>query len=358
MDTILDIDFIEFYVGNAFMTANYYQIVFGFKLIAFKPSKNGDIDIVSYVVSQGDIKLVFTSSTRPNSVISKHVFKHGDSVKKVAFTISNFALTWEMMEKKKAVIAQKPIVLQDEQGKVKYFEIKLYGDVTHVFIDRQSYSGVFLPNYSATLNSYKSLPVGLTSIDHFTGNVEHGKMDYWIDYYVQKLDFSLMLYYDDNDIYNEYSAMMSKVALSNSGIKCPISQPVNQIKQSQIQEFLNFNKGAGIQHIAINSEDIIKTVLELQKRGVEFLKVPLNYYNELADKIDISSYDINDLKSTNVMIDDDENGSLLQAFTKPLSDRPTFFIEFIQRKGSTSFGKNNVKALYNALVAEQQSRAK
>lgn len=350
-------DHIEFYVGNAKQSAYYYQHAFGYELIAYAGPETGVRDRSSYVLKQNKVVLVLTTSLDPNSEISEHVKKHGDGVKVLALWVDDAEYSFHETVKRGAVPVHIPEIFKDENGEVKVSSIKTYGDTIHKFVERKNYNGVFLPGYVKKSSNFKSVPVGLKHVDHCVGNVELGKMDEWVNFYENVMGFKLLLTFDDKDISTEYSALMSKVVSNGNGyIKFPINEPASGKKKSQIEEYLDFYHGPGVQHIAIEVESIIQTVDELRHRGVEFLYVPENYYDDVLDRVGKIDENMDDLKRLNILIDRDESGYLLQIFTKPVEDRPTLFYEIIQRKGAQSFGKGNFKALFESIEREQEVR--
>ncbi|MBL3655363.1 4-hydroxyphenylpyruvate dioxygenase [Fulvivirga sediminis] len=354
---ILGTDYIEFYVGNAKQSAMYYQTAFGYKLIAYAGLETGLKDRTSYVLQQGKIKLVLTSSLKPDTTISEHVNKHGDGVKVLALWVDDASASFEETTKRGATPVHPPTPISDEFGSVIYSSIQTYGETIHTFIERKNYSGPFLPGFIEKSSLIDIKPIGLQYVDHCVGNVGWGEMNKWVKFYEEVMGFKLLITFDDKDISTEYSALMSKVVSNGNGyIKFPINEPAKGKKKSQIEEYIDFYHGAGVQHIAIATDDIIHTVSELRSRGVEFLIVPENYYNELTDRVGEIEEDIKQLKDLNILVDRDEEGYLLQIFTKPVQDRPTVFYEIIQRKGAKSFGKGNFKALFEAIEREQELR--
>jgi 4-hydroxyphenylpyruvate dioxygenase len=350
-------DHIEFYVGNAKQSALFYQYAFGFELVAYAGPETGVRDQASYVLRQNKITLVLTTSLQPDSEISEHVRKHGDGVKVLALWVDDARKSFEETVVRGAEIARKPEVLTDEFGEVVVASIKTYGETIHTFVERKNYKGPFLPGYKPRLSSYKTQPIGLKYVDHCVGNVELGKMNTWVEFYEKVMGFSLLVTFDDKDISTEYSALMSKVVSNGNGyIKFPINEPAQGKKKSQIEEYLDFYKGPGVQHIAIATDDIIYTVGELRKRGVEFLYVPETYYEDVLDRVGKINESLDELKKLNILIDRDEEGYLLQIFTKPVQDRPTVFFEIIERNGAKSFGKGNFKALFESIEREQALR--
>ncbi len=350
-------DHIEFYVGNAKQAAFFYRTAFGFQLIAYAGPETGVRDRASYVLQQGKIRLVLTTPMHPDHPISEHIKKHGDGVKVLALWVDDATKAWTETTKRGAKSAMEPTTLSDEHGTVVVSAIHTYGDTWHTFVERRNYSGAFLPGYQPASDDYTTTPVGLLYVDHCVGNVELGKMNEWVAFYEQVMGFKLLLTFDDNDISTEYSALMSKVMSNGNGyIKFPINEPATGKKKSQIEEYLEFYQGAGVQHIAVATNDILYTVSELRHRGVQFLTVPDTYYEDLLDRVGTIDEDINELRKLNILVDRDDEGYLLQIFTKPVEDRPTLFFEIIQRKGARSFGKGNFKALFESIEREQARR--
>jgi len=350
-------DHIEFYVGNAKQSSLFYQHCMGFELVAYAGPETGVRDRASYVLKQDKIRFVLTTSFDPDSVISKHVNTHGDGVKVLALWVDDARKSFKETTLRGAVPVQEPTVLKDESGEVVIASIKTYGETIHTFVERKNYTGVFMPGYKARTSSLGVKPIGLKYVDHCVGNVELGNMNTWVDFYEKVMGFSLLVTFDDSDISTEYSALMSKVVSNGNGyIKFPINEPAEGKKKSQIEEYLDFYKGPGVQHIAIATDDIVHTVRELRKRGMEFLYVPEVYYEDVLDRVGTISEDLNELKKQNILIDRDEEGYLLQIFTKPVQDRPTLFFEIIERNGAKSFGKGNFKALFESIEREQALR--
>jgi 4-hydroxyphenylpyruvate dioxygenase len=350
-------DHLEFYVGNAKQSAYYYQMAWGYKLVAYAGPETGVRDRASYVLQQEKIRLVLTTSLVPNSDITNHQAQHGDGVKFLSLWVDDATASFNETVKRGARPFMEPTVIEDEFGSVVVSGIYTYGETVHKFIERKNYTGAFLPGYKAVTNAMEVTPVGLKYVDHCVGNVELGKMNDWVEFYENVMGFKLLLTFDDKDISTEYSALMSKVVSNGNGyIKFPINEPADGKKKSQIEEYLDFYGGAGVQHIAVETYDIIHTVGELRKRGVDFLYVPETYYDDVLDRVGHIDEDLEALKALNVLIDRDESGYLLQIFTKPVEDRPTLFFEIIQRKGAKSFGKGNFKALFESIEREQASR--
>jgi 4-hydroxyphenylpyruvate dioxygenase len=354
---LLGTDHIEFWVGNAKQAAYFYQHAFGFELVAYAGPETGVKDRASYVLKQGKIRFVFTTSMHPDSEISEHVRKHGDGVKVLALWVDDAEKSFYETMSRGAKQHTATQTLKDENGEVKTASIHTYGETIHTFVERKNYKGPFMPGFVAAKPSFKVEPVGLEVIDHCVGNVELGKMNEWVKFYEDVLGFKMIITFDDKDISTEYSALMSKVVTNGNGfIKFPINEPAQGKKKSQIDEYLEFYKGAGVQHIAVLTNDVIKTVTELQKRGIDFLRVPTSYYDELEARVGKIDEDISALSKLGILVDRDDEGYLLQIFTKPVEDRPTVFFEIIQRKGAKSFGKGNFKALFEAIEREQAIR--
>lgn len=350
-------DYVELYVGNAKQSALFYQYAFGFELIAYAGPETGIRDRASYVLKQEKIRLVLTTPLKEEHPIADHIKKHGDGVKVLALWVDDAAKAWQETTSRGAKSAAEPQVVQDEFGEVKVASIHTYGETIHTFVERKNYNGVFLPGYKPRKSQYQTTPIGLQYIDHCVGNVGWGEMNKWVDFYEKVMGFNLLITFDDKDISTEYSALMSKVVSNGNGyIKFPINEPAEGKKKSQIEEYLDFYNGPGVQHMAIATYDILHTVTELRKRGIEFLEVPSSYYDDLLDRVGHIDEDLQPLKDLNILVDRDDEGYLLQIFTKPVQDRPTLFFEIIQRKGAKSFGKGNFKALFEAIEREQELR--
>ena len=350
-------DYVEFYVGNAKQSAYYFKTAFGFQEVAYAGLETGVTDRTSYVLQQDKIRLVITSSMVEHSDINRHLNEHGDGVKIVALWVPDAAKAFKETTARGAKPFQEPQVSEDENGKVTTSGIYTYGETVHLFVERNDYNGPFLPGYVARSPKYQPESVGLNYIDHMVGNVDWGQMNTWVKFYAEVMGFSQIISFDDNDISTEYTALMSKVMSNGNGrIKFPINEPAEGKKRSQIEEYINFYNGAGVQHLALATDNIIYTIHELRERGVDFLDVPDSYYLDLQDRVGAIDEDIEVLKKYKILVDRDDEGYLLQLFTKPLMDRPTVFIEIIQRKGATSFGKGNFKALFEAIEREQEHR--
>ncbi|MCS6935568.1 MAG: 4-hydroxyphenylpyruvate dioxygenase [Chitinophagales bacterium] len=350
-------DHIEFYVGNAKQSAYYYQSAWGYELIAYSGPETGVRDRASYVLQQGKVRLVLSTALSPDHEISQHHLLHGDGVKVLALWVDDARRSFEETTRRGAVPALEPTVLKDEFGEVVVSGIKTYGDTIHKFVERKNYRGPFMPGYKPVKSSVPVKPVGIKHVDHCVGNVELGKMNEWVEFYEKVMGFRLMLTFDDKDISTEYSALMSKVVANGNGyIKFPINEPAEGRRKSQIEEYLEFYRGPGCQHIALATDDIIYTVSELRARGVEFLYVPDNYYEDVWKRVGAIKEDMEQIRRLNILVDRDDEGYLLQLFTKPVEDRPTLFYEIIQRCGAKSFGKGNFKALFEAIEREQALR--
>jgi 4-hydroxyphenylpyruvate dioxygenase len=351
-------DHVEFYVGNAKQAAYYYQSAFGFKLVAYAGPETGVRDRASYVLQQDKIRLVMTTNMHPDSPVAEHVKKHGDGVKFLSLWVDDARKSFEETVARGAKPAMEPTVYKDDDGEVVISAIHTYGETIHKFVERKNYKGLFLPGYGKPINCrVNEKPIGLKYIDHCVGNVELGAMNEWVKFYEDVMGFKLLLTFDDKDISTEYSALMSKVVSNGNGyIKFPINEPADGKKKSQIEEYLDFYHSAGVQHIAVATDDIISTVREMRDRGVDFLYVPETYYDDLTERVGEINEDIEKLKELNILVDRDDEGYLLQIFTKPVQDRPTLFYEIIQREGAQSFGKGNFKALFESIEREQELR--
>ncbi len=350
-------DHVEFYVGNAKQSALYYQAAFGYNLVAYRGPETGTRDSVSYVLQQEKVRLVLTSALSPSHKIAKHVAKHGDGVKVLALWVDDATVAYDMAIANGAKSAFEPKKMNDEQGEIVVAAIHTYGETIHTFVERKNYTGAFMPGFVAKTNTFPVPNVGLKYIDHCVGNVELGQMDEWVKFYQKVMGFGLLMTFDDKDISTKYTALMSKVVSNGNGyVKFPINEPAKGLKRSQIDEYLDFYRGAGVQHIAIATDNILHTVRTLRANGVDFLQVPDTYYDTVMDRVGFVDEKIEDLKEQNILIDRDEEGYLLQIFTKPVQDRPTIFYEIIQRKGAKSFGKGNFKALFEAIEREQAIR--
>jgi len=350
-------DHIEFYVGNARQAAYFYRAAFGMSLVAYAGPETGRRDRASYVLQQGKVRFVMTTALRPDSEIAAHVHKHGDGVKAIALWVDDARSAWEETTKRGARSVQEPTVSEDADGRVVTSSIAAYGDTVHTFVERKEYEGVFFPGYQPTPPDTVTRPVGLLHVDHMVGNVGWGAMNEWVEFYAKVMGFSLYQHFDDKDISTEYSALMSKVMANGNGyVKFPINEPAEGRKKSQIEEYLDFYGGPGVQHIALATNDILATVTKMQEQGVSFLTVPHTYYAELQNRVGKIDEPVDELEKLGILVDRDDEGYMLQIFTRPVEDRPTLFYEIIQRKGSRSFGKGNFKALFEAIEREQELR--
>ena len=350
-------DYVELYVGNAKQSAHFYKTAFGFQSVAYAGLETGVKDRVSYVLQQDKIRLVLTSPLKQDGDINAHINKHGDGVKVVALWVEDATKAWEETTSRGAESYFEPRVEEDEHGKVVRSGIHTYGETVHVFVERKEYKGAFLPGFKEWKSDYNPSEVGLRYIDHMVGNVGWGEMNKWVDFYARVMGFAQLVSFDDKDISTEYTALMSKVMTNGNGrIKFPINEPAEGKKKSQVEEYLDFYEGAGVQHIAVATDDIVKTVTQLKNSGVEFLYVPDNYYDGLLDRVGEIDEDVEVLKQHGILVDRDDEGYLLQLFTKPVADRPTLFFEIIERHGAQSFGKGNFKALFEAIEREQEQR--
>jgi len=350
-------DYIEQYVGNAKQAAHFYKTAFGFQSLAYAGPETGVKDRASYVLVQNKVKLMLTSPLHSNSPIAEHHKKHGDGVKVLALWVDDAFDAFEQTTKRGGKPYMQPTTLTDKNGEVRLSGIHTYGDVVHIFVERKNYNGVFMPGFVKWESTYNPPPAGLLHVDHCVGNVDWNQMNPRVQFYEDVMGFKNILSFDDKDISTEYSALMSKVMSNGNGfVKFPINEPAEGKKKSQVEEYLEFYEGEGTQHIAIATADIVSTVKELMLRGVEFLKVPSTYYDDLLDRVGPIEEDIEPLKELGILVDRDDEGYLLQLFTKPVEDRPTMFYEIIQRKGAKSFGKGNFKALFEAIEREQELR--
>ncbi|MDH5366934.1 MAG: 4-hydroxyphenylpyruvate dioxygenase [Cyclobacteriaceae bacterium] len=350
-------DYVELYVGNAKQSAMFYKTAFGFQSEAFSGLETGVKDKVSYVLKQDKIRLVLTTSLKEGGEINDHINKHGDGVKVVALWVDDATKAWKDTTQRGAKSFFEPRKEEDKHGFVVRSGIHTYGETVHIFVERDHYNGVFLPGYKKWESHYNPEPVGLRYIDHMVGNVGWGEMNHWCKFYAKVMGFAQIISFDDNDISTEFTALMSKVMSNGNGrIKFPINEPAKGKKKSQIEEYIDFYNGAGVQHIAVATNNIVKTVSAMRDRGVEFLYVPENYYDDILERVGEIDEDIEVLKKHGILIDRDDEGYLLQLFTKPVVDRPTMFFEIIQRKGAQSFGKGNFKALFEAIEREQENR--
>jgi len=354
---LLGTDYVELYVSNALQAAHFYKTAMGFQSMAYKGLRTGETETESYVVVQDKIRLVLTSPLKSGTEIGQHIDRHGDGVKVVALWVEDAAKAYEAAMERGARSYMKPVTEEDDHGKVVRSGIYTYGETVHIFVERKDYSGTFLPGFVSWKTDFNPEPAGLMYIDHMVGNVELGGMNKWVNFYKDVLGFAQIISFDDKDISTEYTALMSKVMSNGNGrIKFPINEPAPGRKKSQMREYLDFYEGAGVQHLAVATDDIISTVRQLRSRGIEFLRVPDNYYDVLLDRVGEIDEDVAPLRELGILVDRDDEGYLLQIFTKPIEPRPTMFFEIIQRKGATSFGKGNFKALFEAIEREQELR--
>jgi len=350
-------DYVEFYVGNAKQAAHFYKTAFGFQSLAYAGPETGMKDKVSYAIRQNKLTFVLTTPLKPGNDIADHIQKHGDGVKFLALKVADATNAWEETTRRGGKSYQAPTVLKDADGEVVISGIHTYGDTVHLFIERENYTGVFMPGFIEWKSNYNPAETGLLYVDHCVGNVGWNQMNPWVKFYEEVMGFRNILTFDDTDISTEYSALMSKVMSNGNGfVKFPINEPAEGKRKSQVEEYLDFYNGEGVQHVAIATNDIVKTVTELQNRGIEFLTIPESYYKDVLERVGAIDEDMEPLSKLGILIDRDEEGYLLQIFSKPLQDRPTLFFEIIQRKGAKSFGKGNFKALFEALEREQEAR--
>lgn len=359
---LLGTDYVEFYVGNAKQSAHYYKTAFGFQSLAYKGLETGSRDSVSYALVQDKIRLILTTPLNSKSPINDHIVKHGDGVKVIALWVEDARKAYEETTSRGAKSYLEPVVEKDEHGEVVRSGIYTYGETVHMFIERKNYTGAFLPGFKEWKSDYNPEPLGLKYIDHMVGNVGWNQMDTWVKWYEDVMGFENFLSFDDNQIHTEYSALMSKVMSNGNGrIKFPINEPAKAAKKSQIEEYLDFYEDSGVQHIAVATDDVIKTVAQLKARGVEFLPPPpQEYYDGIPERLgqhrNMMKEDIKELQKLSILVDADEEGYLLQIFTKPIEDRPTLFFEIIQRMGARGFGAGNFKALFESIEREQENR--
>jgi len=350
-------DYIEFYVGNAKQAAHFYRTVFGFQSLAYCGPETGTKEKVSYAIRQNKLTFVLTTPLRSGNAIADHIAKHGDGVKAIALKVEDATSAWEETTRRGGKSFLEPMTLTDGDGQLVMSGIHTYGETVHLFIERENYQGVFMPGFRRWESTYNPPETGLLYVDHCVGNVGWNQMNPWVKFYEDVMGFRNILSFDDKDISTEYSALMSKVMSNGNGyVKFPINEPAEGKKKSQVEEYLDFYDGEGVQHVAIATSDIVKTVTELQKRGLEFLNIPSTYYETVLDRVGQIDEDLEPLQRLGILVDRDDEGYLLQIFTKPVEDRPTLFFEIIQRKGAKSFGKGNFKALFEALEREQEAR--
>ena len=350
-------DYVEFYVGNAKQAAHFYKTAFGFQSVAYSGPETGDKEKVSYVLRQNKLTFVFTTALQPEHPIAQHTHLHGDGIKVLALRVDDAAGAWRETTTRGAISCLEPATLSDEWGEMVLSGIHTYGETVHLFVERRNYQGTFMPGFREWRSDYNPPSSGLLYVDHCVGNVGWNQMNPWVHFYEEVMGFRNILSFDDNDISTEYSALMSKVMSNGNGfVKFPINEPAEGKKKSQVEEYLEFYKGEGVQHVALATADIVATVTRLRDRGVEFLQVPSSYYDDLLRRVGAIDEDLEPLKQLGILVDRDEEGYLLQIFTKPVEDRPTIFFEIIQRKGAKSFGKGNFKALFEAIEREQSAR--
>jgi 4-hydroxyphenylpyruvate dioxygenase len=351
-------DYVEFYVGNARQAAHFYRTAFGFRLAAYRGPETGTRDRASYVLVQNKIRFVLTTPLTPEHPISDHIKLHGDGVRDIALWVDDAESAWRETTKRGARSVREPETLRDAGGEARLASIAAYGDTIHTFVERHNYGGVFLPGFQpVTREDALARPVGLKHVDHMVGNVGWGEMNRWVDFYRDVMGFRMFRHFDDKDISTEYSALMSKVmANGNDRVKFPINEPAKGKRKSQIEEYLEYYGGPGVQHIALATDNIIETVSTLRRQGVDFLRVPSTYYDDLLARIGPIDEPLPELQELGILVDRDDEGYMLQIFTRPVEDRPTLFFEIIQRKGSRSFGKGNFKALFEAIEREQARR--
>ena len=355
-------DYVEFWVGNAKQAAHYYRSAFGFQLVCYRGPETGVRDRASYLLQQGKIRFVLTTAIRPDlspeaGRVAEHVQRHGDGVRDIALWVDDARDAFAKAVERGAVAERKPDVLRDDDGEIVIASFRVYGDTVHSLVERRNYRGLFMPGFVRVSPHYQPAAVGLEYVDHCVGNVELGKMNEWVEFYAHVMGFRNLLTFDDKTISTEYSSLMSKVmANGNDRIKFPINEPAKGRRKSQIDEYLEFYQGPGVQHLALATEEIIGTVTGLRERGVEFLSVPTTYYDDLQKRVGRIDEPVDQLAALGILIDRDPDGYLLQIFTKPVEDRPTVFYEIIQRKGARSFGAGNFKALFEAIEREQALR--
>ncbi len=350
-------DYIELFVGNAKQASLYYRAAFGFQLVGYRGPETGVRDRASYLMQQGKIRFVLTTPLSADSPTAEHIKAHGDGVRDYALWVDDARAAYKTAVDRGAIPVQPPEVMRDDAGEVVIAAIGTYGDTIHTLVERRNYKGLFLPGFRAVTPHYRPPEVGLRYVDHCVGNVELGQMNRWVAYYADVMGFRNLITFDDKDISTEYSSLMSKVmANGNDRIKFPINEPASGKKKSQIEEYLDFYGGPGVQHLALATDDIIHTVTALREQGVEFLTIPTSYYDELQERVGKIDEPVDRLAELGILVDRDPDGYLLQIFTKPVEDRPTLFYEIIQRKGARSFGKGNFKALFEAIEREQEAR--
>ena len=352
--------YVEYYVGNAKQSAYYYHYVFGFEILGYRGPETGHRQTASFLLGQGKIRFVFTTALQPDHPVADHVYRHGDGVRDIALWVDDASRSYRETTQRGARSVQEPTRRHDDDGEVVTAAIATYGDTIHTFVENKNYRGFFLPGFQPWSNEHLAdRAVGLEYVDHMVGNVALGEMDTYVNFYAEAMGFKQLVSFDDQDISTKYTALMSKVMSNgNERIKFPINEPAAGLKKSQIEEYLDFYRGPGVQHIAIATKDIIKTVTQLRGNGLEFLHVPDTYYDDLKERVGEIDESLEELRSLGILVDRDDEGYLLQIFTKPVQDRPTVFYEIIERKGARSFGKGNFKALFEAIEREQERRRK
>lgn len=354
---LLGTDHVEFYVGNARQAAHFYRTAFGMSLVAYAGPETGQRDRASYVVQQGKIRFVLTTPLQSSGPIAEHIQRHGDGVRVIALLVDDAARAWHETTSRGAISYAEPRVFSDQHGRVVLSSIRTYGDTIHTFVERREYHGAFLPGHRAVEADPVARPTGLLHIDHMVGNVGWHEMNTWVDFYSRVMGFHVFQHFDDKDISTEYSSLMSKVMANGNGyVKFPINEPAEGKCKSQVEEYIDFYAGPGVQHIALATNHILHTVRTLRAQGIDFLHVPHTYYTELQARIGAIDEPVDELEELGILVDRDNEGYMLQIFTRPVEDRPTLFFEIIQRKGSHSFGKGNFKALFEAIEREQQER--
>jgi 4-hydroxyphenylpyruvate dioxygenase len=351
---VRDVDFLEYYTGNAKQAAHYFCTAFGFKIVAYSGLETGNRETVSYVLQQNKVRLLITGSLKESTRVAAFVKKHGDGIKDIALAVDDVEKAYSEAVARGAIEISPPMTLSDDNGTIKKAVIGTYGDTIHTLVERKDYKGVFMPGFEAMEMNIPVKDAGIIAVDHVVGNVE--RMEEWVSYYEKVMGFKEMRHFTNDDINTEYSALMSKVMHNGGRVKFPINEPAEGKRKSQIEEYLEFFNGPGVQHIAILTEDIVQTVAILKENGVEFLDTPDTYYDMLSERVGEIDEEISRIKELKILVDRDDEGYLLQIFTKPVVDRPTFFIEVIQRKGARGFGDGNFKALFESIEREQERR--
>jgi 4-hydroxyphenylpyruvate dioxygenase len=351
-------DYVEFYVANARQATYFYRAAFGMQLVAYRGPETGARDAASYVLAQNRIRFVFTTPLDPDDPRAGLIRLHGDGVHDIALWVDDAEAAWRETTARGASTVRRPETVADDSGEARLAAIATYGDTIHTFVERRNYAGAFLPGFAAAPPEDRlARPTGLLHIDHIVGNVGWGRMNDWVDFYGRTMGFRLFKHFDDKDIATEYSALMSKVMSNgNERVKFPINEPARGKRKSQIEEYLEYYHGPGVQHIAMATGDIVDTVQRMRDQGVDFLRVPSTYYDDLQARVGRIDEPVDRLRHLGILVDRDEEGYMLQIFTRPVQDRPTLFYEVIQRKGSRSFGKGNFKALFQAIEREQDLR--